>query len=167
MQLDDASDVFEYARNPDVLRYTTGITPHELAETKAFLEEILGEPTTYIWAIRDQPTGPVVGAIELGVTAPERGQLDYAMAASHWGRGLMTEAVHGVSDWAFETIPTLTRIESAVMQENVGSWRVLEKCGFQRVGEATERWAKLAAPVHLWQYRRERPTDSTPRPHSS
>ena len=160
MQLEDAADVLEYARNPDVLRYTTGSTPHDLAQTEAFLEQALGDPATYVWAIRDRPTGPVIGAIEFRVSAPELGRLDYAIAASHWGRGLMTEAVHVVASWAFAAIPTITRIESAAVPENVGSWRVLEKCGFERIGETTERWMKQSDPVRLWHYRLARPESS-------
>ncbi len=157
MELRDAPDVFEYARNPDVLRYTTGTAPREVSETEAFLKGALSDPTTYFWAIRDHPNGPVVGGIELGVGAPEVGRLDYAMAASHWSRGLTTEAVRAVTTWAFASIPRLARIESAVVPENVGSWRVLEKCGFNRIGETTEHWAKQREPVRLWHYRLVRP----------
>lgn len=157
MQLRDVSDVFDYARDPEVLRYTTGTTPEHVSETETFLQQALRDPATYFWAIRVRPDGPVVGGIELGLAAPDAGRLDYAMAAAYWGRGLMTEAVGAVTSWAFAAMPALTRIESAVVPENVGSWRVLEKCGFTRVGEYTERWAKRRGPVQLWHYRLLRP----------
>ena len=142
MEVRDAADVFEYARNPAVLHYTTGSPPQGIGETREFLEAALSDPSTYVWAVRDKPAGPVVGAIELGIRAPDTGQLDYALAASHWGRGLMTEAVGAIASWAFAEIATLTHIMSAVRPENAGSWRVLEKCGFTRIGETTERWSK-------------------------
>jgi RimJ/RimL family protein N-acetyltransferase len=70
---------------------------------------------------------------------PGVGSIHYALGRSHWGAGLMTEAVDAVCRWATD----------------VGSARVLEKCGFQRVGSAFEVWEKDAAPLELHVYRRE------------
>jgi ribosomal-protein-serine acetyltransferase len=49
------------------------------------------------------------------------------------GRGLMTEAVSAVVDFAFETVG-LHRLELHAAPENVGSTRVAEKIGFSRRG---------------------------------
>ena len=99
MELSDASDVFAYAREPAVLRYTTGRTPLDVSETEAYLRDSLSDPTNYCWAIRERADGPVIGAIDLGLHLPDVGRIDYALAATHWGRGLTTEAVRAVSDW--------------------------------------------------------------------
>jgi [ribosomal protein S5]-alanine N-acetyltransferase len=156
MELRDAADVFDYARDPAVLRYTTGITPTHLSETKVFLEASLRDASNYWWAIRVQDDGPVIGAIDCGLHPPDAAHIDYAMGALYWGQGLMTEAVGAVSAWAFAAFPTIVRLQSAVVVDNFASCGVLEKCGFVRIGETTEPWTKQDAPVRLWRYERAR-----------
>jgi len=75
MELSDASDVFAYAREPAVLRYTTGRTPLDVSETEAYLRDSLSDPTNYCWAIRERAEGPVIGAIDLGLQLPDVGRL--------------------------------------------------------------------------------------------
>jgi len=45
------------------------------------------------------------------------------------GIGLATEAIVGVSDWAFDELG-LTKITAGCYEENIGSLRCLEKAGF-------------------------------------
>lgn len=157
LAMGDAQDVFEYARDPKVLRYTTGTPPSEVSETIAFVRRRIDDSNGRAWAVRDAEDGPVIGIIELKSLSPNVTQLHYAMAASHWGRGLMTEAVRNVIEWTYTNHPTVTRIETTVMPENVGSARVLEKCGFERTAEIEQRWEKSPDPVRLWQYALEYP----------
>jgi RimJ/RimL family protein N-acetyltransferase len=67
----------------------------------------------------------------------------------------MTEAVDAVGLWATNALPSIREITTSVAAANVRSARVLEKCGFRRVGSAFEIWAKDAAPIELHMYRRE------------
>lgn len=156
MRVDDAPDVFAYAVEPDVLRYTTGTTPAHVDETSAFLRGALSAPDTRMWAIqlRDDPI--VIGAIELGFASPPVGSIHYALARPHWRRGLMTEAVTAVCDWAFASVPHMTEIRTSVVEVNFASARVLEKCGFSRIGSAREDWP-AARSVTLTLFRRKRP----------
>ena len=56
--------------------------------------------------------------------------MKYALLRSHWGRGIASEAVAGLLDWAFLD-HGLTRLVATVHPENRASQRVLEKAGFQ------------------------------------
>jgi [ribosomal protein S5]-alanine N-acetyltransferase len=162
MTLDDAADVFAYSADPAVLRYTTGTTPSRPEETQAWLEAALADSATHMWAIllRDSPT--VIGAIEFGVPIPGSGSTHYALGRSHWGAGLMTEAVEAVCHWALDALPSMQDITTGVVAENVGSGRVLEKCGFERIGSIVEQWDRHGEPVTLHMYRRlRRPTTIT------
>ena len=49
------------------------------------------------------------------------------------GRGIVTEAVRLVMEFAFSTL-NIHRIEAYVAPQNLGSIRVLEKSGFTREG---------------------------------
>jgi ribosomal-protein-alanine N-acetyltransferase len=156
MELGDAADVYAYVADPAVLRYTTGVTPTRPSETEAFLQRALANPETHMWAIRLRDHTRVIGAIEFGTSSPTTGSVHYALGAAYWGRGLMSEAVEAVSAWAFATLPRLDEIVTAVAEANVASARVLEKCRFERIGTADERWAKEPEPVRLILFRRER-----------
>lgn len=52
---------------------------------------------------------------------------------ANWGKGYMSEAVSLLVAFLFETKP-VDRIQATALPENVGSQRVLEKCGFQFEG---------------------------------
>jgi [ribosomal protein S5]-alanine N-acetyltransferase len=155
MKLGDAAEVFAYAVDPEVLRFTTGTTPTRLEATHAWLAQALADPETRMWALRLHDDATVIGAIEFGVPEPGVGSVHYALARAHWGKGLMTEAVDAMCRWAVETMPELRAIATSVVAANPGSARVLEKCGFRRVGTATEQWDKEPEPVELHIYRRE------------
>lgn len=109
-----------------------------------------------MWALRLNDHELVIGAVELGVPSPGVGSIHYAMCRDYWGRGLMTEAVDTVCQWAFGTLTDMHEISTSVVEANVASARVLEKCGFRRVGTSEECWEKEPEPVRLVHYRRDR-----------
>ncbi|MED2947745.1 GNAT family protein [Bacillus subtilis] len=61
--------------------------------------------------------------------------IGYFLDKAHNGKGIMTEAVRLVVDFAFHELK-LHRIEAGVMPRNLGSMRVLEKAGFHKEGIA-------------------------------
>ncbi|WP_416043089.1 GNAT family N-acetyltransferase [Bacillus halotolerans] len=61
--------------------------------------------------------------------------IGYFLDKAHNGKGLMTEAVRLIVDYAFYDLK-LHRIEAGVMPRNLGSMRVLEKAGFHKEGIA-------------------------------
>jgi [ribosomal protein S5]-alanine N-acetyltransferase len=156
MALADAPDVFAYARDPEVLRYTTGITPARLEETQEFLESALAASDGRMWAIQLRDHATVIGAVEFSLLSPDAGSVHYVLAKPYWGQGLMTEAVDGLCNWAFDTLPSLLEIRTTAVEENVGSARVLEKSGFTRIDTAVEQWQKEREPVRLAIFRRLR-----------
>ncbi len=60
-------------------------------------------------------------------------EIGYYIGEPHWGHGYMTEAVHQICKFAF-TNTDITRISAEVFARNIGSCRVLEKCGFRYEG---------------------------------
>ena len=70
----------------------------------------------------------------------------------------MTEAVGAIMQWGFGAFDELDRVVTSAISANVGSRRVLEKCGFEFVGLVVEEWEKLVEPVELAAYilRRDR-----------
>src|SRR4051794_15606468 len=100
----DAADVFAYASNPNVSRYTTWQTHRSIADSEAFIGMVLGRPPDqHAWAILQRDDPVVIGAIEFGLKPDAaEAQIDYVLAESFWNRGLMTEAARAVLHYGLE-----------------------------------------------------------------
>ena len=90
--------------------------------------------------------GNVVGGIGLRsmwMTEVEthKAEIGYWLAKRHWGKGIMTEAVRLVTDYAFKHLK-LQRIYAAVMSNNKASARILEKVGFNFEGTLKRNYLK-------------------------
>jgi RimJ/RimL family protein N-acetyltransferase len=75
--------------------------------------------------------GEVVGTIGSFTVEGER-DVGYWIGREHWGRGVATAAVR-----ALLKIEPHRPLSARVAAHNVGSQRVLEKCGFRHVGTET------------------------------
>jgi RimJ/RimL family protein N-acetyltransferase len=73
--------------------------------------------------------GEVVGVISSWTQDGDR-EVTYWLGREHWGKGLATRALA-----AFLEIETARPLYGRAAADNAGSLRVLEKCGFERVGE--------------------------------
>jgi len=151
VQMGDAKDIYSYAKNPNVLRYTTGQTPTDPSETEVFVQGLVGKPPgAYAWSIRKKGKPTVIGAIEFGTQdGGKKGSADYAMAEEFWNQGTMTEAVRAVLDWAFRSMPALNLVSSSAMTANPASTRVQEKCGMKLQRHEYANWEKHPEPVEL------------------
>ena len=61
------------------------------------------------------------------------GLLGYWLAEELWGKGIMTEAVKLVTEYAFQNLD-LIRLQAGVLNKNPSSMRVLEKAGYVKEG---------------------------------
>jgi ribosomal-protein-alanine N-acetyltransferase len=59
--------------------------------------------------------------------------LGYWLGQDHWRKGIMTEAVNLITNYAFHNFDII-RIQAIVNDNNPASMRVLEKAGFQKEG---------------------------------
>ncbi len=130
--LEDAAEVYAYAKNPNVGPHG-GWKPHETVEESRQIIRDLFLEKYHIWAMVDKETGRVIGSIgfEEDTKRPNTGcmELGYAMAEAFWGRGLMTEAAHGVIRYGFQEM-TLPMVSIYHNPTNRRSARVIQKCGF-------------------------------------
>lgn len=103
-----------------------------------------GTSFVFMVAMRDRPER-LVGKIALnGVMrgAMHGAYLGYWMGADQQGKGLCTEGITAVLDFAFGSAG-LHRIQAAIMPRNERSLRVIEKLSFRREGYA-ERYLQIA-----------------------
>jgi [ribosomal protein S5]-alanine N-acetyltransferase len=139
--LGDAAAIFTgYAQDPEVVRFL-GFRPHrEYADTEAYVARCLATPpgSARTYVLIGRLDGKLLGAFDL--RRPEAHRLDcgYVLARPYWGRGLMTETLAAVADWAMRQ-STIWRIGAVCDVENVASARVMEKAGLEREG-ILRRW---------------------------
>lgn len=137
--IDDAADLYKYAKNPDVGPHA-GWKPHESVEESRQIIEGLFLPSG-AWGIHeiesDGLPGPMIGTIALEEDRfrpdTKSKEIGYSLAKEAWGRGYMTEAAAEVIRYAFEDLgmEILTICTSPV---NKRSQRVAEKNGFTYEG---------------------------------
>ncbi|RCX19737.1 ribosomal-protein-alanine N-acetyltransferase [Fontibacillus phaseoli] len=97
-----------------------------------------------LWMFRKEEPEKVIGSITLSnivYGAFQSCHLGYRIDQSAQGRGLMTEAVAAVADYAFSELG-LHRIEANIMPRNKASLKVAEKAGFYHEGLAL-RYLKI------------------------
>ena len=86
--------------------------------------------------------GKVVGSISSWTNEGER-EVTYWIGREHWGKGIATRALAEF----LADVERIRPIQASTADDNVGSQRVLEKCGFRRVGArrafATSRGKEL------------------------
>lgn len=108
------------------------------------------------WAITvpDSPTpDKLIGTCGFHVweQVHRRCDIGYELNSAYWGRGYMTEIVHGLVRWCFENLD-LHRVQADCTDGNMGSQRVLEKVGFTLEGIWRENCFEHGRFVSLRQY---------------
>ena len=142
MTVKDSADMFLYASNSAVCEFLTWC-PHESLEyTKKYLKFLVKKYKTgefLDWGIILKSENRLIGTC--GFTCIDfancKGEIGYVLSPLYQNKGYAEECVKEVIRYAFNTLE-LNRIEARVMEGNVPSLRLLEKCGFSFEGKALE-----------------------------
>jgi RimJ/RimL family protein N-acetyltransferase len=128
----DAVALERYANNRNVsLNLRDGFPyPYTLQDAQAFLSRVTQETPEKTFAIAT--SAEAIGCIGLRLGSDihrKTAELGYWLAEPFWNRGIMSEAVAGFTQHAFEVFD-LERIFAEPFDHNRASARVLEKAGF-------------------------------------
>jgi ribosomal-protein-alanine N-acetyltransferase len=128
----DAESIAQHANDRRVSAQLRDRFPHPYAvsDAKAFIDLISREDPCTSFAI-------VVAERCVGGIGLERqhdvhrltAELGYWLGYDYWGRGIATQAIVGVTTWAFGALD-LQRVFAQPLAENLASCRALEKAGF-------------------------------------
>jgi RimJ/RimL family protein N-acetyltransferase len=129
----DEDNLVTLNSDPEVMRYIPGSHPGRAELRDEIIPFHLAaygrHPGLGTWAAEDAATGEFLGWFHL---RPRRGdgaaELGYRLRPAAWGRGYATEGSRALIDEGFTELG-LDRIVAEVMPGNLGSRRVLEKCG--------------------------------------
>ena len=130
---EDAAPMFNnWANDPEVTKYLTW-NPHENIEvTKKIIDSWLEEennPKTFRFMITLKDSGEPIGSIDVVDYIDGNPEIGYCSSKKYWNQGLMTEACKVFIKYLFDIGFTKVLIKAVV--ENIGSNRVIEKCGFK------------------------------------
>jgi RimJ/RimL family protein N-acetyltransferase len=126
---EDLPTFFEQQRDPDA-NYMAAFTAKDPSDHEAFTahwQRILSDETNTTRTIlfNNQVAGHIASYIHSGT--PE---VTYWLGREYWGRGVASRAL-----LLFLDLVTARPLYARAAKDNVGSLRVLEKCGFTITGE--------------------------------
>jgi len=136
----DAEQLFEYAKNPNVTRFTLWDHHKSVADTVAFVRDYAqlryreGMAEPYAITFSSDTTHSIGACGCFWVSQPNQTmELGYWVAEPYWGRGIVVEACCAVLDHAFRDHQPV-RMQARVIVGNEPSVRVLYKLHFRYEG---------------------------------
>lgn len=125
---------YNWASDPEVTKYLFWKPHDDIEVTKNVLAKWDKENERldyYHWGIGLKETGQIIGTGGIVGSINEKhrsADLGYCMSRPYWGKGYTSEAVAAIIAYLFNTVG-LNRITASHDTNNVGSGRVMQKCG--------------------------------------
>ena len=126
---DDLPIFFEHQNDPDASRMAafTAKDPADQSAFRAHWNRIMGDKQILIKTILHH--GVVAGHV-LSFEQFGKKAVSYWVAKEYWGKGIATKALAG-----FLAQVAIRPLYARAAKDNIGSIRVLEKCGFNLTGD--------------------------------
>jgi [ribosomal protein S5]-alanine N-acetyltransferase len=141
---------YVHSRDDEIFQWTTEKRDLTIAETEVAILKINASMESLCFAIVDLSKESLLGNIALVFNADrtDTAEMMYWLAATARGRGIATQAVTLLSDWAFQSFG-LQHIILKIRSENLHSQRVAERSGFRQLepGEADYIWFERMKPI--------------------
>ncbi len=135
MRRSDADAILEHLKGKEIKKYTVSI-PHPYTRKHAtdFLRVSRantrkGEELHFAITLKDDTMIGLVSLLKIS-RDNRNAELGYWLSKKHWGKGLMTDAVSLIVNYAFSKLK-LHKLYAGAFEENIASRRVLEKSGFR------------------------------------
>jgi len=137
LALTDADDWAAFALLPEMQRFTSANAASR-ADLQAMIERTVADADA-----PDRPDAPILFTVRNALTREleatfgfhtvsarnRTAELTYMVRPEQWGRGLATALGEAAVRWAFDE-RAWVRVQATVLERNVASIRVLQKCGF-------------------------------------
>jgi len=138
----DAEALHAAYSDPDVMRWWNTPLCVDLAETRRNLAGILEGDGAQMWTVREATNAVGVVGLLGDVAVPG---LSWMLCRPAWGRGLATEAVAAVIEYAFGPLG-LDRVEAWVESPNLRSLATARRVGLTAYGRLAQRYPHRKQP---------------------
>ncbi|KZK06600.1 acetyl transferase [Lactococcus cremoris] len=146
LQLEDATEMFNYASNPEVVRYTS-FEPHDSVETtKSTIANFFLPDGLNHWGIVEKTSGQLIGEIFLNIIKEKIVEFGWILNQNSWGKGYMPEAARCLFKLCFNELG-IEVIQAEHLTENSKSGRVMEKLGMKHLGKVYSYFPKFKQPI--------------------
>lgn len=138
-RLEDAQLIYEACSDPVTTKWLPFLKGYQLKDAYEFLNQSIWDAATgekISWAITQPGSDDLMGHVvlkDMNSPGPPSGEVGYWMHPDSRGKGLMTQAVELVVNYARDSL-NLTRVTLWAAPENKASNRVAMKVGFQQIG---------------------------------
>ena len=158
LKKEDAEPMFNnWCNDPEVAKYTLWVAHKSVKETEQLVdmwlkEEKEGKAIRFV--IVEKDSDEPIGSIDTVKFIDGVPEIGYCLSRKYWNKGYMSEACKAFMDYLFELGYEKILIRADV--RNIGSLRVIEKCGFKftheefikqrsaiRLESATVRWHEI------------------------
>ncbi|KAH8589640.1 GNAT domain-containing protein [Bisporella sp. PMI_857] len=131
----DLNDFHDIWSNAEATKWSSCGPKKTLEESQSWLNGILPEKNpegdNYAVFVRGHPHR-MIGIVGVYAFRPAP-EIGYTFHPDVWGQGYATEAVKAFISLYWELRPSVDAVEAKTDVENIGSIRVLSKCGFKNV----------------------------------
>lgn len=120
-----------WASDPEVTKYLTWLPHQNIGITEMIVKEWIKEdknPRTIRYMITIKGDNEPIGSIDVVDYVNGVPEIGYCLSKKHWNKGYMTEACKALIKYIFNIGFTKIVIEADV--KNIGSNKVIKKCGF-------------------------------------
>jgi RimJ/RimL family protein N-acetyltransferase len=150
----DRDSIVHYANNRNVWINLRDRFPHPYTtnDARRWLECVVGQrpESNFAIAIMDQAVGGIGFTVQPDV-GHRSAEIGYWLGEEFWGRGITTEALIAVTDYAFSNYD-VCRLYAHVFDWNGASARVLEKAGYTYEGRLRKSVTKAGKTIDQLMY---------------
>ncbi|WP_299922226.1 GNAT family N-acetyltransferase [uncultured Pelagimonas sp.] len=122
--------------DPRAMRYWDRPPHQDMDQTQRFLDHFIASDLNNREEYILEVEGECVGKAGMW----KRYEIGYILHPDLWGRGLVTEALSTIIPRVFERFPEADKVTAELDPRNLGSIKVLERQGFERVGFAEKNF---------------------------
>lgn len=158
--IDDIDALAHLANNANVATMVSRMPhPYTVNDAADFVRRAkVGEIGKCVYAITLGENGHFLGCCGIEPVDETSVELGYWLGEPFWNKGYMTEAAQVLIDMVFRTREWVTQIDARCRVTNIGSRRVIQKCGFQFQGTGMVQSLAAGGRVPVEWYRLDRKT---------
>ena len=145
---EDTQAVFEnWASDPEVTKYLTWLPHENIGVTKMVMDRWMKEyedPKTHRFGIVIKTTNTLIGSIDVVDYVDGYPEIGYCSAKRYWNQGYMSEAAKAFIKYLFDQ--GFNKVVIEANENNIGSNRVIEKCGFKFTHKEAKEHCSIFKP---------------------